>query len=91
LDERLVIGGAMPDAWEDREDLATVDVHIAAGERLVAKQIVLIEQLAERAHDTGEAERLLQDYEHLLQKWRWHRQLMLDEFMRHERREPEAT
>ncbi|MPR11604.1 hypothetical protein FS320_32120 [Microvirga tunisiensis] len=81
----------MPDAWEDREDLATVDVHIAAGERLVAKQSVLIEQMAERAHDTAEAERLLQDYEHLLQTWRRHRQLMLDEIMRQEGREPEAT
>ena len=80
----------MPDAWEDREDLATVDVHIAAGERLVAKQIVLIEQMAGRAHDMAEAERLLQDYEHLLQTWRRHRQLMLKEIMRHAGREPEA-
>jgi hypothetical protein len=57
--------------------LAQADQDIAKGERRVAAQMLLIEQLREDGHDTGLAEKLLASLQASLSEWRTHRELIM--------------
>ncbi len=85
---RCMIGSVMPHAWKEREDLAKADLDIAAGERRVAEQIALIEQMTRKGQNTTEASRLLRNYDETLEQFRFHRQLILDEIARQEGPDP---
>jgi hypothetical protein len=58
--------------------LAKADRDIAEGERRVAEQIILIEQMRKDGHDTTLAKELLRNLEQTLEQWYAHRQLILD-------------
>jgi hypothetical protein len=68
----------MPNQQQEREHLAKANRDIAEGERRVAEQIILIQQMTERGQDTTQAQQLLQNYEETLEQWYIHRQLILD-------------
>jgi hypothetical protein len=79
-----MIVGAMPDLQQEQLDLDRADLHIAQGERRVAEQILLIERMGRKGHDTAEAEKLLRNFEQTLENWRDHRRLILDALERGE-------
>jgi hypothetical protein len=58
--------------------LAKADRDIAEGERRVAEQIILIEQMRKDGHDTTLAKEFLRNLEQTLEQWYAHRQLILD-------------
>lgn len=72
----------------ERRHLAEADRDIAAGERCVTTQALLVERLRGAGHDTGEAERLLLTLRQTLEAWWGHRELILDEISRLERAGP---
>jgi len=78
----------MPSARKEREDLAQADQHIAEGEKRLAEQQRLIEQMAENGQETAEAEKLARNFEETLEQFYVHRQLILDEIARQEGSEP---
>jgi hypothetical protein len=57
--------------------LAQADQDIAEGERRVASQMLLIEQLRTDGHDTRLAEKLLAGLVATLTEWRTHRELII--------------
>ncbi|HEX2726229.1 MAG TPA: hypothetical protein VHN20_10450 [Beijerinckiaceae bacterium] len=57
--------------------LARADQDITEGERRVAAQLLLIEQLRADGHDTRLAEKLLAGLEATLTEWRTHRELII--------------
>jgi hypothetical protein len=57
--------------------LAAANWHIAKGEEWVARQHRLIKRLIGGGHDTTEAERLLSNFDDLLNSARQHRRLIL--------------
>jgi len=78
----------MADLEAEREHLARADRDIAAGERRISAQELLIERLRRDGHDTGEAERLLVTLQQSLETWRGHRDLILQAIDRLERTPP---
>jgi|SRR5215211_8883162 hypothetical protein len=75
---RRTIVGAMPDMQQEFEHLAQADRHLLEGERRIADQIILIEELTAKGHDTTGAEELLRNFEQTRETWRVHRELILD-------------
>ena len=69
---------AMVDKQKEREDLAKADRDIADGERRVAAQIILIQQMTEKGQDTALAEQFLRNLEQTLEQWHVHRRLILE-------------
>ncbi|WP_245272820.1 hypothetical protein [Microvirga lotononidis] len=69
---------AMVDKQKELEDLAKADQDIADGERRVADQIILIEQMIRQGRDTALAEEFLRSLEQTLEQWHVHRRLILD-------------
>ena len=69
-------------AWKEREDLARADRDIAAGEKRIADQILVIQGLITSGRDTTEAETRLHTYRQTLQGQRRLRDLILDEIAR---------
>jgi hypothetical protein len=65
------------DRAEEERHLAAADWHIAKREAWVARQQKLIERLTAGGHDTTAAERLLRNFDDLLDMARAHRQLIL--------------
>jgi hypothetical protein len=63
-------------AAEERH-LSAADWHIARGEKWIARQHKLIERLIAGGHDTTQAERLLNNFDDLLNSAREHRRLIL--------------
>jgi multidrug resistance efflux pump len=63
---------------QELKHLAQADRHLAEGERRIADQIILIEELTAKGHDTTGAEKLLRNFEQARETWRVHRQLILD-------------
>jgi hypothetical protein len=63
-------------AAEERH-LAAANWHIAKGEEWVSRQHKVIERLIAGGHDTTEAERLLSNFDDLLNSAHKHRQLIL--------------
>ncbi|WP_114946763.1 hypothetical protein [Microvirga calopogonii] len=72
----------MPNVQQEREHLAKADRDIADGERRVAEQIILIEQMRKDGHDTALAEEFLRNLEQTLEQWHAHRRLILDAIAR---------
>ena len=68
----------MPDTNREKADLAKADEDIAAGEKRLADQNLLIRQLKERGASTVEAEKVRRTYEEILQTFRAHRQIIVD-------------
>jgi hypothetical protein len=73
-----MIAAIMPDLHQERLDLDRAGLHIAQGERRIAEQILLIEWMRKKGHDTADAERLLQNFEQTLDTWRDHRWLIAE-------------
>ena len=73
----------MSNLQQEREHLALAEHHIAAGERRLAQQIALIEQMTREGHDTILAKEFLKILEQTLEEWRVHRQLIVDTIARH--------
>jgi hypothetical protein len=63
----------------DREHrtLVQADEDISEGERRVAAQMLLLEQLRADGHDTRLAEKLLASLQATLTEWRTHRELIV--------------
>jgi hypothetical protein len=57
--------------------LAQADQDIVDGERRVAAQMLLVEQLRADGHDTHLAEKLLASLQASLSEWRAHRELIV--------------
>lgn len=72
----------MPDPQQEREHLALADRHIAEGDARISKQRRLVEQMAEKGQDTVEAERMLRNFEAVMEQFHVHRQLILDALAR---------
>ena len=77
-----MILATMPDPQYEREQLALADRHIAEAKERIAEQRRLIEQMAENGQDTAQAERMLRDFEAVLEQFYVHRQLILDALAR---------
>jgi hypothetical protein len=65
------------DRVAEERHLAAANWHIAKGEEWIARQYKLIERLIVGGHDTTAAERLLSNFEALLNSAREHRRLIL--------------
>ena len=61
----------------ERMTLAHADEDIAAGERRVAAQMLVIEHLRASGEDTSLAEKLLVNLQATLTEWRTHRELIV--------------
>ncbi|WP_114948706.1 hypothetical protein [Microvirga calopogonii] len=72
----------MPNVQHEREHLAKADRDIADGERRVAQQIILIEQMRKDGQNTALAEEFLRNLEQTLEQWHAHRRLILDAIAR---------
>jgi len=72
----------MPDLQYEREQLALANRHIAEGEDRIVSQRHLMEQMTEKGQDTAGAERMLRDFEEILEQFYIHRQLILDAIAR---------
>jgi hypothetical protein len=72
----------MVDLAIEREHLAQADRDIDAGERRIAAQRLLLARLRRDGHETGEAERLLLNFEQTLAMWKAHRDAILREIAR---------
>ncbi len=72
------------DLQREREDLILADRHLAAGERRITEQTLLIQRMTEQGFNTAIAEDLLRLLEETMVTWRDHRQLILDAIARHE-------
>jgi hypothetical protein len=68
----------MPKTLDRCEVLAKIDRDIAACERHVAEQIVLIRWMSEECLDTTLAQNLLFNLEQIFERWHAHRQLILE-------------
>jgi hypothetical protein len=68
----------MPNLQQEREHLAKANRGIAEGEKRVAEQIILIEQMRKDGRDTALAEEFLRSLEQTIEQWYVHRQLILD-------------
>jgi hypothetical protein len=66
----------------EREQLAQADRDIAAGERRVLAQVLLIERLRRDGHDTHGAKLLLANLQGTLEAWRVHREEILRKIAR---------
>ena len=72
----------MADRQQEREHLILADRHLAAGNRRIAEQIILIRTMTEQGQDTTEARKLLRNFEDTLEIWHAHRELILDALAR---------
>ena len=72
----------------EREHLEKAAGHIAEGERRIAAQTGLVEQLRASGHDTTAAERLLGTLHTTLSVWHQHRDLIVQEIARLEQTGP---
>lgn len=72
----------MTDPVKEAADLAKADEDIAAGEKRLADQISLIEELKYRGESTEEAEKVRHTFEEVLKVFRAHRQLIVDALKR---------
>ncbi|ACL63054.1 hypothetical protein [Methylobacterium nodulans] len=70
---------------QEQEDLIQADRHLAAGEKRVIEQIVLLQRMTEKGYDTATGKDLLRLLEETMVIWQDHRQLILDAIARHER------
>ena len=77
-----MIASTMPDMQQEREHLAKANRDIADGERRVAEQIILIQQMTEKGQDTALAEECLRNLEQTLEQWHVHRRLILEALAR---------
>ena len=77
-----MIASTMPDMQQEREHLAKANRDIAHGERRVAEQIILIQQMTEKGQDTALAEEFLRTLEQTLEQWHIHRRLILEALAR---------
>ena len=77
-----MIASTMPDMQQEREHLAKANRDIADGERRVAEQIILIQQMTEKGQDTALAEEFLRNLEQTLEQWHVHRRLILEALAR---------
>ena len=77
-----MIASTMPDMQQEREHLAKANRDIADGERRVAEQIILIQQMTEKGQDTALAEEFLRKLEQTLEQWHVHRRLILEALAR---------
>lgn len=67
----------MADLATELKHLAKAESDIAAGERRVSAQALLVERLRDGGHETGEAEALLLTLRQTLAAWRGHRDEIL--------------
>ncbi len=70
------------DLATERRHLTKADLDIADGEERVAAQVLLVERLRRAESETGEAEKLLLNFQQTLEAWKMHRVLILREITR---------
>ena len=72
---------------QEREGLVRADRHLAEGERRIAEQTALIQQMTKQGYDTAVARDLLRLMEETMTIWRGHREIIVDTLARYERSE----
>ncbi len=74
------------DLASEQKHLAQAERGIARGEEQVAAQVLLIKRLRRDKYETGSAEKLLLTFQQTLITWKDHRDAILDEIARLQRK-----
>jgi hypothetical protein len=74
-----------------QDHLAEADRYIAAGEEHLNRQVLLIDERSKAGQDTADAESLLYGMRVVVQAWRDHRALVLEELARHDKSMPASA